>query len=208
MGKLWNLPVETFPQRYRTLVELFSNHFGERPIDVLEIGVFRADLIQQVFKSELVVGRYDGVDPFLGDKDDPYTGGYWQNEKDAEGFFAKAELIFSNLGQHCFRCKSEDFLKHPDRLGSYDLVIVDGNHQYQAALKDMNDWFPFVRSGGLMLIDDYANVDHPGVTRAINEFISTNESKIGKAGYKTIEFQNKGKHIPVVLSFVYFTPIQ
>ncbi len=58
-----------------------------------------------------------------------------------------------------------------------------------------------------MIVDDYANCDTPGVTRAVNEFIRCHKANIKRVGYRTIEFQNKGKEVPIVLSFVYFEPV-
>lgn len=204
VATLWNLPVTTFPHRYGTLVEIFKGHFGDREFTALELGVFKADLLVRVFESDLKVSRYDGVDPYLGDGSDPYTGGYWKNPTEAGGVYEQALTKFNRFNQRLFRCKSTEFLTNPERLEKYDLIVVDGNHRYEAALQDMNDWWGKVTSGGMMLVDDYANVDHPGVTRAINEFVLQNQDTIQEMGYRTIEFQNRGKHIPIVLTFVYF----
>lgn len=36
----------------------------------------------------------------------------------------------------------------------FDLIFVDGDHTYQGALSDMNDSWPMVRRGGVMMVDD------------------------------------------------------
>jgi hypothetical protein len=50
-------------------------------------------------------------------------------------------------------------------------VFVDGDHNYQAVKKDLEDWWPKVRSGGIVGGDDYAT-SWPGVPQAVNEFFA------------------------------------
>ncbi len=57
--------------------------------------------------------------------------------------------------------------------GSIDLVFIDGDHVYDFAKKDTENAFRMVRSGGMIIWDDYIwNERHPecaGVTRCLNE---------------------------------------
>ncbi|MBN3146352.1 class I SAM-dependent methyltransferase [Pectobacterium brasiliense] len=39
--------------------------------------------------------------------------------------------------------------------GNISLLHIDGNHKYEEAKKDVDNWFPLVKSGGWVLIDDY-----------------------------------------------------
>jgi predicted O-methyltransferase YrrM len=55
--------------------------------------------------------------------------------------------------------------------GSLDFVFVDGDHNYGAVKKDLEDWYRKIRSGGIMAGDDYATV-WPGVPQAVNEFFA------------------------------------
>ncbi|WP_233961482.1 class I SAM-dependent methyltransferase [Pectobacterium versatile] len=39
--------------------------------------------------------------------------------------------------------------------GKISLLHIDGNHKYEEAKKDVDNWFPLVKSNGWVLIDDY-----------------------------------------------------
>lgn len=48
--------------------------------------------------------------------------------------------------------------------GLFDLVYLDGNHEYLHVLADMAAWAPKVKSGGILAGHDY---DHLGVTEGV-----------------------------------------
>jgi predicted O-methyltransferase YrrM len=51
-----------------------------------------------------------------------------------------------------------------------DWLYVDADHSYDAVWADLEAWSPHVRSGGLILGDDYGHRDFPGVQRAWDEW--------------------------------------
>jgi len=57
---------------------------------------------------------------------------------------------------------------YPD--GYFDLVYIDGCHLYEAVTKDLIDWYPKLRPGGIHAGHDYVNVPWLGVYPAVNEF--------------------------------------
>ena len=78
----------------------------------------------------------------------------------------KDKLEFLNL-------RSEEAHSHiPD--GSLDYIFIDGDHSYDAVIKDLNNYFSKVRSGGI-----FAGHDHSwqGVTKALAEFRLANKIK-------------------------------
>ena len=73
----------------------------------------------------------------------------------------------------------------------FDFIYIDGNHSYESVKKDLNNWYPKVKKGGLFCGHDYVegffgpNRNIPfGVRPAVNEFanqynirvFSTNEN--------------------------------
>lgn len=50
-----------------------------------------------------------------------------------------------------------------------DFVYIDGNHQYDSVIEDLNLWYPKVRYRGIIAGDDY-KYKFPGVIKAVNEF--------------------------------------
>jgi hypothetical protein len=59
----------------------------------------------------------------------------------------------------------------------FDFIYIDANHSYEAVLKDLNIWYPKLKSGGLFSGDDY--VPTCGVIRAVNEFTKNNNIDFG-----------------------------
>lgn len=52
-----------------------------------------------------------------------------------------------------------------------DCIYVDADHSYEAVKRNLEDWYPFLKSGGVMAGHDYYQEEkHPGVIRAVNEF--------------------------------------
>jgi hypothetical protein len=55
----------------------------------------------------------------------------------------------------------------PDQL---DLVFIDGNHSYSHVKEDIENWYPKLRSGGIISGHDYDPVHFPEVVQAVDEF--------------------------------------
>lgn len=47
-----------------------------------------------------------------------------------------------------------------------DFLYIDADHSYEGVLADLLAWVPHVRSGGLIVGDDYGNAIYPGVKQA------------------------------------------
>jgi SAM-dependent methyltransferase len=52
---------------------------------------------------------------------------------------------------------------------SFDVIYVDGSHDYEDVCADLAAYWPLVRPGGLMFGDDYCR-EWPGVVGAVDEF--------------------------------------
>jgi predicted O-methyltransferase YrrM len=51
-----------------------------------------------------------------------------------------------------------------------DFLYIDADHSYDGVWTDLLLWLPHVKSGGLVLGDDYGNALYPGVKDAWDEF--------------------------------------
>lgn len=71
-----------------------------------------------------------------------------------------------------------------------DMLWIDGDHSYEACSRDIQDWVPFVKTGGLVAFHDYA---HPcGVAEAVCEHMRPLERR-GSAGLNgSIYYARKG----------------
>jgi len=54
--------------------------------------------------------------------------------------------------------------------GPIDALYIDADHTYASVLADLEAWVPLVRSGGLVMGDDYGNPAFPGVRMAWNYY--------------------------------------
>lgn len=63
----------------------------------------------------------------------------------------------------------------------YDVLVIDGDHSYAGVKTDFENYSPFVRLGGYIIIDDYGSPDWPDVTRYVDEEVSkrTNVTHVG-----------------------------
>lgn len=62
----------------------------------------------------------------------------------------------------------------PDNI--FDFVYIDANHEKSAVYKDLQNWFPKVKSGGIFAGHDYINlkdeINDFGVKDAVDEFFA------------------------------------
>ena len=66
----------------------------------------------------------------------------------------------------CLRGDSADSAKH-FADGSVDFVYVDASHEYKDVTKDLDAWWPKLKSGAVLAGDDW---QFEGVERAVLEF--------------------------------------
>ena len=125
----------------------------------LEIGgafggsVICAYLATQVSGTEI---NFITIDPFFqyGPNENWTKEAFIQNT----GFIPHLTLISS--------ISDEAKDKIPD--SSVDLLFVDGSHGYEQVKRDLENYWPKVKTGGVLLGHDY-NTMHSGVTQAANE---------------------------------------
>lgn len=132
---------------------------------VVEIGVAQAEGAARILGLENVT-KYIGIDPWAWDDTPPsevYQEGYldrkmglWKTQQDWEGAYERAMQRLEPFGDRArvIRAYSHEAVgKVPDGI---DVVYVDGNHQYEYVLRDMELWYPKVREGGLLMGDDFS----------------------------------------------------
>jgi len=153
------------------------------PIDgpvVVEIGSWLG-------KSSLVlakglIGKHSArlfcIDPFNADGDPPSALAYRRRMSSLDELLL--ERFVGNMRRNRVLCMIEilqgysyEFAESFSR--KIDLLFIDGNHDYDAVLKDFNDWSSLVKHGGFIVFHDV--VDREGVDgpwRAVQEKIVDN----------------------------------
>jgi hypothetical protein len=73
---------------------------------------------------------------------------------------------------------SQAVSQFPD--GHFDMIYIDACHLYEAVSRDLEEWYPKVRSGGLFSGHDYWEVNVPfiGVRRAVDGFCGRRKLKL------------------------------
>ena len=103
-------------------------------------------------------------------------------------FFIGREMVIPCQG----RSDSEDILnKFEDR--SIDYIMVDGAHEHEPVLDDIENWWPKLKSDGVMLGDDF---DLESVSEAVRQMMT----KLNTEGFSVngsreqTWFSSKGQH--------------
>ena len=109
--------------------------------------------------------RFECIDPMQLD-----IGSWSCNPDEQDGysekdFHARLESVNGHYKLH--KMTSDDAVKqYAD--ASIDFLMVDGDHSYEAVKKDIENYLPKMRSGGLIVLDDSYE---PGIQQAISETV-------------------------------------
>lgn len=159
---------------HRTLVERTARGFGERAFHwlwklvvddlppafkFLEVGVFRGQTVSLV---GLLAKRADkaadvvAVSSFNGQALEWEPRDY---EPEVHDFFRETVGGYEDARLVTVRGDSTDpqTVGWAADLGPYDVVYVDGGHDYETAKKDVLNYAPLVKVGGYLVVDDCAN---------------------------------------------------
>lgn len=140
----------------------------DRPINYLEIGVFKGENIVDMSKSycKHPDSKMYCVDPWIDYNEYPEYKG-------------KIESIHSIFMETIAKEKLQDkIVIHRDFSHNilptfenefFDIAFIDGNHETEFVYKDAIMTFPKVKSGGYLIFDDY---DWQNTKMGINNFIN------------------------------------
>jgi len=203
---LWNTHLIELDGRGALFNHILGQWIDEQtkpgPYSLIEIGVWKGDMIGGVRKRFGELIDYIGVDPYGELKDDPYKGQFWDTTAEAEAVMADAKAKFDRCGGALVRTTSDAFFAEND--GPFDIVLVDGDHRYAGAKRDLHNALDRLRPGGLLILDDVANNFHPEVEWAARHFVKEREADIDATGIHPLFFRLPEMLFPVVLQFATF----
>ena len=200
-----------FVQKHRLYFSKSKRGFGEdafssmweylfrtyRPKNILEIGVYRGQtlsLFQILSNLYLIDSKIYGITPldFSGDSVSEYIDiDYLEDIKKNFNFFKLNDPNI--LKEYSTSKKSVDFINSIN----WDLIYIDGSHDYKVVIKDFENSFKNLNTNGLLIIDDsslYLNYDSEFIKKkyGINTFIGhPGPSKV----VLNIKNQNTLKHL-------------
>jgi predicted O-methyltransferase YrrM len=61
---------------------------------------------------------------------------------------------------------------------SFDLVFIDGDHDYGSVCEDVRLSLRLLRPGGVLALHDYGRPEHPGVSERVNEMLHYNRATL------------------------------
>ena len=145
----------------RNVCELLSNIHGN---DYKYVGL---DLFEESDENK------DEVIPNTTFSSNPLKQFYYKYIKRQNPYSLEAvkELLkkFDN-NVHLIKGNSNKVLNKID-MSKIDYVFLDGGHEYNTVLNDLNCCFDVINNNGTVLCDDYDLSSAPGVKKAIDEFV-------------------------------------
>lgn len=161
------------------LIPHFQNHpsilaHGKPKIDVLGIGIYEARCICTLYDLLLVPeATYLGIDQ-------------WHNE------FGQARLQQAIRNTTEFkdqvslvRGRSQAILPLLQSR-SFDLIYIDGGHDYSSCLHDSLQAIRLIRHNGVIVWDDYIHPEYPGIKEAVDQIDSELATFEGKSQVKFV----------------------
>ena len=169
--------------------------FDKKPKSFLEIGVFHGvtarnvcELLYQIHGNDF---KYVGLDLF--EKSDqnkfevipstnfknPFKKFYHQyiTRQDPYSIEVVSNLLKKFKDQvHLIKGNSNQVVKKMD-MSKIDFVFLDGGHEYNTVVNDLNSCIDVLKFNGSILCDDYNLGSAPGVKKAIDEFVKNNNFK-------------------------------
>ena len=169
--------------------------FNKKPKSFLEIGVFHGvtarnvcELLYQIHGNDF---KYVGLDLFEKSDENkfevipstnfknPFKKFYHQyiTRQDPYSIEAVSNLLKKFKNQvHLIQGNSNQVLKKMD-MSKIDFVFLDGGHEYNTVVNDLNSCIDVLKFNGSILCDDYNLGSAPGVKKAIDEFVKNSNFK-------------------------------
>lgn len=139
------------------------------PIAV-EIGVLNGDFSEKIL-SYLNPQTLILIDPYEVGGESYKSGecSVYSTEADYKKLIAKFDNEISQGRIIVRRNYSYDVVEYY-RNGQFDFIYIDASHLYSDAKRDLKDWLPKLKVGGLIGGHDYIYHDNFGVIPAVDEF--------------------------------------
>jgi hypothetical protein len=143
---------------------------------VLEIGVFKGNFLEYLFKY-CNVGSIDGVDLFEGIICSGDADGNNIEFYDIEKGYSELSEKYKHIPNiNLFKSTSVAFLQNQED-DIYDIIYIDGDHSYDGCKNDLINAYLKIKNGGYIMGHDYEmnmkktnNIYDFGVKNAVDEF--------------------------------------
>ena len=166
-----HLKHRVFPRPFERL----SNLRDKRNLVGAEIGVASGEhalsLLENLDISILyLIDPFEKYEEYLKD----YNSDYWATKLSLDETFLKAKKLLDLYKEQTKFVKKFSNSAVKEIEASIDFVYIDGNHDYDYVRKDLELYYPIVKSGGVIGGHDFYNGfsrSHNGVITAVIEFV-------------------------------------
>ena len=175
-----------FPRVFESVLRQRAQSVSDRPLRILEVGTWQgksACCMASIAEALSIPVQVVCVDTWLGAPEfwtwgleDPERGGALRRRR---GYPQVYHTFLENV-RACGLTKTiapfpissaqaTEVFKYYKL--DFDIIYVDGSHEYDAVIQDLKAFWPLVLPGGFMLGDDYDSF-WLGVQKAVDEFCS------------------------------------
>lgn len=189
------LPFQTENNNISPYLDNILGGYTGNEVTIIEVGSWKGS-------SAIAMAKYfinKGINPTIFCVD-TFTGSVFHRKHDE--FFAMlkcrngfptlyqqflSNVIHSNLQDNIIPIPhvSHNAAEYIKDLGiTCDIAFIDGEHNFEGCYGDLVDYWPLVKSGGIMFCDDYSG--GWGVIPAVNKFVSENNLQDKSTLYHTI----------------------
>lgn len=181
---------------FHAMWHIIFNEF--KPVDILEIGVYRGQtlsLFSLLGKKLGLKTEIHGISPFSasGDNVSKYLEelDYFNDVKKNFEYFELSTPVL-----HKGFSTDEEMIK-VIQSKEWDLIYIDGNHDYEVAKQDFDVCSQMIKKDGLIVLDDaslytdykpsiYSTAGHPGPSRVASEIELNSFKEIISIGHNRV----------------------
>jgi len=167
---------EKHKNQAEVLIDILKS-FNRDDLKIAELGVWKSHTVKRVLKARgNIISQYWAIDFWQFTNHWNYR--HISAEKWDTAYFYACRLM-RWFPQLCVARMSSTEASKLFPKQYFDLVFIDADHKYSSVMEDINNWFPLVKSGGLLTGHDYGG-SKKGVKQAVDECF--NNIKIDDAG--------------------------
>jgi len=154
-----------------------KKRFGDKKLIGVEIGTYKGDNAVSILKT-LNMKKLYLIDPYIFHDDwdsENEMGEIVDNEILMEEIKAEAKfkvMSFYNKYEFVERFSKDAVNYIPNEL---DFVYIDGAHDFNSVMQDLNNYYPKIKRGGILCGHD---ADYNPVTQALIKFCYENKLKL------------------------------
>lgn len=169
---------------------LFSKIIEENNYKIVaEVGIGYGTHAKFILKNNKNIEKLYLIDPVCSYENDGFTNDI-ESKESVDSWNELYELINNELSPWkdkytFYRNKSLDTTEEQIPDNSLDAIFIDGAHDYDNVLADLNFWFKKVKKGGQILGDDYLMTD---VSRAVKDFAKQNKLEYDLLKLKNVNY--------------------